>query len=350
MKKFNRVLWLTLVYVLVFVLLLGSTNNNLYTSAEIARQKQINVAVAISSFNDSYCSLVRQSLEEIQNMDGSNVKYTFYDGKRDQSVQNEQIDSMLKDNYDLLLINTVDLDADTIMTIIDKVKIKNIPIIFFNTFPFAIEPIKSYSKAIAITSNATQSGISQGKLVISEWNSKKETMDKNNNNILEYFMLKGPSNDPVTTARTIYSISAINNAGIRTQELASIVANWDKDSARTAMESLFLKYGNSIEAIISNNTAMAIGAIEALQKYGYNTGDSRKHVPVFGNGGTQEAIDLINKGFMTGTIFCAPAELANALYTIGLNLTNNISPLKNTNYKFNETGVTIEIPYNQYAK
>lgn len=349
MRVLNRILCLTLVTIIVSILLLANTNN-LYTSAKIISQSQINVAVQISSLAESYCYLLRENLEKIQNTDGSNIKYTFYDSKEDPSIRNEQIDSMLKDNYDLLLINSLGLNADTITSIINKVKAYNIPIIFFSRFPFAIEPIKSYSKAIAITSNPIQSGISQGKLVVSAWNSKKKTIDKNNNNILEYFMLKGPSNDPIATARTLYSILAINNAGIQTKELASIDANWDKNSARVAIDSLFLKYGNSIEAIISNNTAMAIGAIEALQKYGYNKGDSTRYISVFGNDGTPEVIDLINKGFMTGTVFCDPDVLAQALYTIGMNLANNIPPLENTNYKFNETGVAIEIPYTQYTK
>lgn len=51
---------------------------------------------------------------------------------------------------------------------------------------------------------------------------------------------------------------------------------WDTEVARTTVEALFLGYGSKIEAIISNDDSMAIGAIEALQKYGYNTGDKSK--------------------------------------------------------------------------
>ena len=51
---------------------------------------------------------------------------------------------------------------------------------------------------------------------------------------------------------------------------------------------------------------MAIGAIEALQKYGYNKGDKSKYIPVVGIDGIPEAKDLINKGFMTGTVIQDP--------------------------------------------
>ena len=47
---------------------------------------------------------------------------------------------------------------------------------------------------------------------------------------------------------------------------------------------------------------MAIGAIESLQKYGYNSGDKTKNIAVAGIDGLPEAKDLIDKGFITGTV------------------------------------------------
>ena len=64
---------------------------------------------------------------------------------------------------------------------------------------------------------------------------------------------------------------------------------------------MLLKYSDKIEAIISNDDSMAIGAVQALQKYGYNTGNKSKVIPVVGIDGVPEAIELISKGFMLGT-------------------------------------------------
>ncbi|MDR3596581.1 galactose ABC transporter substrate-binding protein [Clostridium sp.] len=348
MELLKKILSLSMVTIIVFIFLLDSSKNNIYANAQILPQKQVNVAVIVFTFDDPYISLVRKSLEEIQNRNGSNVKYTFYDGKRNQSIQNEEITSALKDHYDLLLVNLVDLSENTVTSVINEVKTKNIPIILFNTIPFVVEPIKSYSKSLVISTNAEQSGIFQGNLVVNAWNSNKETIDKNGDDVLQYIMLKGPDNNTATTARTLYSISTINNAGIKTEELASINCNWDQELAKNAVESLFLKYSSKIESIIANNDAMAIGAIEALQKYGYNTGDKTKYIPVFGIDGIQEAKDLIDKGIMAGTVIQDPNETSEALYTIGMNLIYNRNPLENTNYKFDETGVTIEMPYHEY--
>ena len=93
---------------------------------------------------------------------------------------------------------------------------------------------------------------------------------------------------------------------------------------------------------------MAIGAIQALQKYGYNKGDKTKIIPVFGVDAIPEAQDLIRKGFMTGTVIQDAPAMAKAFYTVGMNLVYNKNPLEGTDYKFDETGVAIRIPYREY--
>ena len=83
---------------------------------------------------------------------------------------------------------------------------------------------------------------------------------------------------------------------------------------KTALNQLFLTLDDKIEAIISNNDEMAIGAIEALQKYGFNKGGNSKYIPVVGVGGLPEAKELINQGVMTGTV------IARSSYSCKCNL------------------------------
>lgn len=348
MKNFKRILKSILVIILITVTFVNSITSNKCATAQAVLQKQIKTAVLLFSFDDPYISLVRKGLEEIQNKNTSSVDFTFYDGKRNQDIQNALLDSVLQSDYDLLLLNLVDLNQSTVESVIYKAKQKNIPIILFNTVPLETAPIKSYNKALVISTDAIQSGILQGDLVTNEWNSSKNVVDKNNDNILQYIMLKGPNNITVTTARSLYSISTVNQSGIKTQEILSKTCNWDEKCAEDSIRLLFLTYGKNIEAIISNNDAMAIGAINALQSYGYNKGDKSKYIPVFGIDGIPEATDLINRGIMSGTVSQDPNETAEALYVIGMNLANNLNPLQGTNYKFDETGVTINMPYHEY--
>lgn len=95
---------------------------------------------------------------------------------------------------------------------------------------------------------------------------------------------------------------------------------------------------------------MAIGAVKALQKYGYNKGESAKYIPVVGIGGVSEVRELIKTGAMTGTADQNSRIHANAIYTIGMNLISGNSPLQGTDYKFDETGITVKLPYYAYVK
>jgi len=97
------------------------------------------------------------------------------------------------------------------------------------------------------------------------------------------------------------------------------------------IESLFLNYSDKIEAIIANNDAMAIGAIEALQKYGYNKGNKEKNILVVGLDAIPEARYLVNKGFMTGAVIQDARAEAETIYYIGMNLVHGKAPLDGTN-------------------
>ncbi|NSB45057.1 methyl-galactoside transport system substrate-binding protein [Clostridium saccharoperbutylacetonicum] len=56
-------------------------------------------------------------------------------------------------------------------------------------------------------------------------------------------MLKSPENITVTAARSLYSISTINQSGIKTQEILSKTCNWNEKCAEDSIKLLFLSYG-----------------------------------------------------------------------------------------------------------
>ena len=328
---------------------MNNNQNYINAYAQVSSERPIKTAVILFSFDDPYISLVRKSLEEIQSENRKSVSYTFYSGEKNQDIQNTIIDSVLQSNYDLLLLNLVDLDQDTITSVVNKAKQNNIPLILFNTAPFNVESIKSYSRSLVISTDAKQSGILQGDLVAAEWNSNKNAIDMNGDNTLQYIMFQGPPNITATLERSSYSISTINDSGVKTQEALSKSCFWNEKCAEDSMELLFLRYNGKFEAIISNNDAMAIGAIKSLQKYGYNKGDNSKYIPVVGVDALPEAKELIKQGAMTGTVVQDSHDHANAIYTIGMNLVSDASPLNGTNYKFDETGIVVKLPYYDYS-
>jgi methyl-galactoside transport system substrate-binding protein len=346
-EKLKKIVAFLECLLIIFLIVSKFNTQKVNAQIDLLRQKPINISVVLYNFDDTYMSLVKQGLEEIQKQNPEKVVIEFFDGKGNQAIQNEVLDEILrKGRTDILLINLVNTQAT--QDVINRVKSKNTPVIFFNREPIALDPIKAYGKAYYVGRNSKEAGRLQGEILVNLWNNDRKFIDKNNDGILQYIMLQAERTSIEAQERTEYSVLTLNKAGIKTNQLALNVSSWRRDLAREAINSLFLKYGTSIEAIIANNDEMAIGAIEALQGYGYNKGDKAKTIPVVGVDATLEAQELIKKGYMTGTVIQDPYEMAKAAYTIGMNIFEGNEPLYGTPYKSDETGVAIRLPYTKY--
>jgi len=351
MRNFKKLLTYIMILVMTIVLSLETCKNNVYASKNSSKETPVKIGVFLDNANAMYISILKQNLERIEKENEKDVKFTFFDAKDNQSLQNESIEKALEEDFNLFIISIISPNLKDVESTFSKIWQKNIPIIL-NPDPTQdiIKYLSNYPRLVVIGADFEQSGIMEGKILVNEWNSNKELIDKNHDNILQYVMLKGRIGSPLTYLRTKYSIFALNEAGIKTEQIAAPNCEWLQDYAKSSIESLLLINSNKIEAIISNNDAMAVGAVEALQKYGYNKGDNTKIIPVVGIDGMPAAKDLIQKGFMAGTVVVDPQNIAEALYSIGMNLTSGRPPLENTNYKFDDTGFTVHLTYKEYIK
>lgn len=349
MKILKKLLILNLILVTIAAMPVGFSNNNIYASSNSSKRDHANIAVFIDNANALYISHLKKCLEEIERENINKVKFTFFDGKDNQTVQNESIEKALMQNFDLFIIGVISQNLKDVESTLRRVMEKNIPIIL-NPDPVQeiINFVEPYRKFAVIGGDFQQSGTMEGNILVNDWKTSKTAMDKNQDGVLQYVMLKGRIGSPLTYLRTKHSVLALNDAGIKTEELASVNCEWMEECAKNSIESMFLKYGNKIEAIISNNDAMAIGAVKALQKYGYNSGNSEKVISVVGIDGMPEAKEFIQKGFMQGTVIVEPCDLAEALYAIGLNLIAGKPPVKDTSYKVDATGYTVHLNYKEY--
>ncbi len=345
MKIFKMAFSITIVLLITISILECSTTKMNSATPSITTQRPVKIGVLSYNYNNVFSSLIKKAFEDIQKENEDKVEFTFFDGQSNPAIESEILNNMIQNNYNLILASVVDKNEQEIIEgFVDKAKQKGIPLVFFNIKPAKLDVIKESSKSLIVNPDANEAGELQGKMIADAWNANKQTMDKNNDNIMQYILLKGQLESFPVKERTNSSLKAISDAGIKTEELKEVSANWDQELAKTEVESIFLKYGNRIEAIIANNDSMAIGAIEALQGYGYNKGDKEKNIPVFGINAIPETKDLIENGFMAGTIPQNPRILADAVYTIGMNLVSGKSPLEGTNYKLDKNGAIVTVP------
>ena len=237
MKNLKKIITITIVVVMISAILAESSEKMVGASLRVTEGEPVKVGVLLYKFDDAYISLIRQNLEEIQKQNPEKVQFFFFDGKGNQEIQNGSINTLLKNNVDLILLNLV--DTKVTQQAINKIKEYNIPVILFNRAPITMDAIKSYKKAYFVGTDAKEAGILQGKILIDTWNTNKAAIDRNGDGIMQYIMLKGEKDNLEAIERTKYSVLTINNAGIKTEELVSLYCDWNKELAKENITSYF---------------------------------------------------------------------------------------------------------------
>lgn len=330
MKKFLTV---AIVIAMLATVLTGCTTKS---------SDDLQIGVLIYKYDDTYISTVRQALEAEGNA-AEGVTLLMNDSQGDQAKQNDQIDILIEKKVDALIVNIVDIGAAE--AVIAKAKAADIPVVFFNREPDEAV-LKTYDKARFIGTKPEEAGIIQGEMMAEVWG--EGGFDRNNDDVMQYVMLKGDADNPEAIARTEFSIKTLNEKGVKTEELGLQVANWDNEKANQAVEAWMAKDGDKIEFIIANNDGMASGAISALQNAGYNKGDADKYIPVFGVDATDEAKSLIEKKEMTGTVKQDGEGMAKAVFALAVNAANDKDFIDATDYTYDESGISVRIPYQAY--
>ncbi|WHR52084.1 galactose/glucose ABC transporter substrate-binding protein MglB [Vibrio furnissii] len=290
------------------------------------------VGFTIYKYDDNFMSVVRQAIEKEAAAD-SNTRILMNDSQNSQSMQNDQIDVMLARGVQALAVNLVDPAAAK--TIIQKAKMDDVPVVFYNKEPSA-DAMASYDKAFYVGTDSKESGIIQGDLISQQWKANP-SWDKNGDGVLQYVMLKGEPGHPDAEARTTYSVKTINENGIKTEQLHMDTGMWDTAMAKDKMDAwLSGPNGAKIEVVIANNDGMAMGAVEALRGAGAK-------IPVFGVDALSEALALVKSGDMAGTVLNDADSQAKATFELARNLAEGKEPTAGTQWQM--VNKVVRVPY-----
>jgi methyl-galactoside transport system substrate-binding protein len=294
------------------------------------------IGATIYKYDDNFMSFVRQSIEGAAK---DKATLTVNDSQNDQAKQLEQIDTLISKGVKSLAINLVDPKAAS--SVIEKAKKANLPVVFFNKEPEATA-LKSYDKSWYVGTESKESGILQGQLVADQWNKNKDKWDKNKDGKIQYVLLKGEPGHPDAEARTKYVIDELKNKGIQVEELAVDTGMWDSAKATDKMDAWLAKQGDKIEFVITNNDAMALGAVASLEKAGYFKGE--KFMPVVGVDAIPDALTKIKEGKMIGTVLNDARNQGRATFDLAYNAANGKNPTEGTSWKLDENKA-VRVPY-----
>ena len=324
-------------FLIILVLLIGL---NMNVKISFAQNEETEFSVFLYDSKNSYMSLVKEELEKLAMESQEKIKLNFYDANNDINIQRNQLKIALEEETDVVLISLVDpYTSDEFITM---VKEYNIPIEVFDREPMGLNCIKSYGKAIFIGNDLWNLANLQGE-IIKKGIEEGRIKDINNNGYIDYIIISGDLEDKESIITSEGIINYLKRNNINTQMLDKEYGSFEREKSKGIMEGLLIRYLGNVDLIIANNDDMAIGAIEALQEVGYNKGNSDMYIPVVGIGGDREAIELIDQGFMEGTVLQEDKGLAKTLLNIGLNLEKGMHPLENMNYEFDDSGVSVRL-------
>ena len=263
------------------------------------------LGVAVFDYANVFVSYVRQG---IINYVGDRAEIQMVDAQNDQTRQNEQIAAMIQRGVDALLVNPVDPESAPVM--IDMARDAGIPIIFFNRQP-ALEDLMAYENAWYVGVSASNQGEVQAALVM-EWWAANPDADRNGDGVMQYAIIMGGLGNPDAEQRTAANIATFAGANFATELLDQQIADWQATRAMEVTETWIGRFGDTLEIILTNSGAMALGAVEAIRTHGHD-------IPVVGINALPAELDLIEQGYMIGSVLTDPWGQARAVVTLALN-------------------------------
>ena len=311
MKKLKLIVLPVLVLVLVIA---GCDSSSSGGGGGLDYDVMVNIGAAIYNFGDEFVLGIKNSIEDYA-LGKANVD--IVNSNNSQSTQNDQIDKFISDEVDAMIINPV--NSSDVGPIIEKAMAANIPVVFVNRQPAASELAK-WNKFYYVDSDSLESGMMQGEIAYDYWKANKSA-DKNGDGIIQYIMLKGPTDNNAAVMRTQYSIKYLTDKGVKVECLEEYIVGWSFDFAKTKMAEFISSYGDNIEMVFGNNDDIALGAIDALLAAGYFQGG--KYMPVIGVDGTSGAFNSIAAGYLLGTVLQSNRDQGRAAFDLAYALAAN---------------------------
>jgi len=301
------------------------------------------ISILVYREDDTYLRIVTKAIQEALN---GKADVTVLHAKSDQLLQNEQLEGVINQKVSAVALNLVDTMAAG--TAVDSLQRAGIPVVFFNREP-DLATIKSYPKAGFVGTDVSAAGTMQGDIIKELWDAHP-AYDRNGDGKCQYIMIQANLDNPESLARTEYSVRQARENGLVMQQVGeTLLCNWNDVMAHEMMRLVFPLYEDNLELIIANNDSMALGAIRALNEFGYNLegSDAAKFIPVVGVDAVPGAVEAINKGMMSATVVQDGEGMANAIAAMLLNAAAGKDLLEGVPHEWDASGVAIRIPYSR---
>ena len=336
-----------LVLALALILALGCVS----ALAEEELPESLNIQVLVWKYDDTYGSTVRAAMEKwaeyYSEEMGIDIQLTMYDAADDIGKQIEQATMVCSQGCDFVIINLAEVSNGAALTTMFQEA--GIPFLFYNKQPAeaTVQEVLVDTGTIFIGTLARQAGDMQGQILYDLYTADN-SIDRNGAGVLQYVQLMGEPQNDEAIARSQYSVETAEALGLEMEQIGeTLVCNWDQAQAQDAINALWAAEGDNIEVIFANNDMMALGAVAAINGYGYNTGnEGDPSVVVIGVDAIDAALVSIQDGGMTATVKQDGDAMGQANILCAINGALGRDWLDGTDYEYTDDPYhCIRIPY-----
>lgn len=244
---------------------------------------KVKVGYVINNLNDTFQTYILEAAKEYAKE--NDIELMVENAEEDTIKQQDKVMSLLqKDVQGIVVIPT---DTSAMEPITEAVQEAGIPLAYVNRNPYAGKEKEIPDNVFYIGSDEKTGGEMQMEYIGEQLGGKGGVA-----------VLMGILGNEGAVKRT-EGVEEVAKAKFKDVKiLAKEAATWQRDEGMTVTENFITTYGDKLNAIISNNDEMALGAVEALKANGL-TGK----VKVAGLDAIPDALEALEKGELTCTIF-----------------------------------------------
>lgn len=267
----------------IFFVIAGLLLPFIFTAADAA-QPPVQIGYSCSNFNDTFQMHVLDAARDEAAKQG--IKLLVEDAGEDEHLQAEHIESMISEGIAALVV--VPVNTSDVEYIVESAEIANIPVVFVNRNPFPDQ--RPPDRCFVIATDARVEGETQMNYV-----GRKIGM---NGSVV---IVQGILKNDAAISRTAGVLEVIAQSYPEMAITAEGSANWQREQARPLVKKWIESFGRErIDAVLSNNDEMALGAVEALEEAGF------RDVIVVGVDAIGPALEAIGEGRMSATVLQDP--------------------------------------------
>jgi ribose transport system substrate-binding protein len=205
----------------------------------------------------------------------NNIELVWNSANLDVSTQANQVDSMINQGVDAIIV--VPVQADSLGPQVASAKAKGIPLV----------PVNAALNNKDVAGNVQPDDVAAGE---QEMQMMADHLGGKGNILI----LQGPLGQSGELDRT-KGIEQVLAKYPDIKVLAKDTANWKRDEAVNKVKNWISGFGPQINAVVSENDDMGLGALQALKEAG------RTDVPIVGIDGIEDGLNAVKSGEFIGT-------------------------------------------------